>query len=454
MKFKLSVFLILYSFVSAVVQAQTNFNATGSLATARSQHTATLLPNGLVLVAGGGGSGANPLASAELYNPGTENWTNTGSLANARADHTATLLPNGLVLVTGGNGISDYLTSAELYNPATGNWTTTGSLATARTYHTATLLPNGLVLVTGGNGISGRLASAELYNPATGTWTNTGSLATARFRHTATLLPNGLLLVAGGSDSSGYPGPIASAELYNPATGNWTNTGSLANARTYHTATLLPNGLVLVTGGNGISGHLASAELYNPATGTWTNTGSLATARFQHTATLLPNGLLLVAGGYGNGGSGIYVASAELYDPATGTWTTTGSLATARALHTATLLPNGLVLIAGGLYNSVILGVPLASAELYFSGFEPSPAEQTLAVGSTITAQMVNGLFTLNFTNIIGMPFCVLTTTNASLPLTSWSALGVPTELFPGYFQFTDPQLPTASQQFYRFISP
>ncbi|MGH8094559.1 MAG: kelch repeat-containing protein [Chthoniobacterales bacterium] len=184
------------------------FEATGSLATAREFHTATLLPNGMVLVAGGNG---NFLASAELYDPATGTWTATGSLATARALHTATLLPNGMVLVAGGVGNPGYLASAELYDPATGTWTATGSLATGRDYHTATLLPNGMVLVAGGSD-NNALASAELYDPATGIWTATGSLATARYYHTATLLSNGMVLVAGGVDNTNSP--LASAELY------------------------------------------------------------------------------------------------------------------------------------------------------------------------------------------------------------------------------------------------
>src|SRR5450755_1284917 len=163
---------------------------------------------------------------------------------------------------------------------------------------------------------------------ASGTFVNTGSLATAHDSHTATLLPNGKVLVAGGVNGPGDQTATAIAELYDPASGTWTATGSLVTARYVHAATLLPNGKVLVTGGYNDSGRLASAELYDPASGTWTATGSLATGRRFHTATLLPNGKVLVAGGNALVGGGA-IASAELYDPASGIWTATGSLATA-----------------------------------------------------------------------------------------------------------------------------
>src|SRR5205823_3264895 len=153
-------------------------------------------------------------------------------------------LSNGQVLVTGGvpGGF------AELYDPTTRTWTDTGSLGTTRWYHTATLLPNGYVLVTGGmtanfRGPHETVASAELYDPATGVWMATGSMTTARCMHTATLLPNGQVLVAGGFDGSDY---LASSELYDPATGVWTATADMATARCFHTATLLPNEQVLV----------------------------------------------------------------------------------------------------------------------------------------------------------------------------------------------------------------
>jgi hypothetical protein len=176
----------------------------------------------------------------------------------------------------------------------------TGSMTDGRYLHTATLLNNGMVLITGGV----HLASAELYNPATGTFSITGSMTTARYGHTATLLNNGMVLITGGQSSTGYS---ASAELYNPATGTFTGTaGPMTTGRSFHTATLLNNGMVLITGGYSGSSFLASAELYNPATGTFSITGSMTTGRSNHTATLLNNGMVLITGGFN-------LASAQLY---------------------------------------------------------------------------------------------------------------------------------------------
>jgi hypothetical protein len=337
----------------------TGFVTTGSMKAAREDFTATVLNNGLVLVADGDGSLGIP-APAELYNPATGTFSVTGTPIISRYSATATLLENGMVLIAGGssNGPPG-LSSAELFNPATGTFTATGSLNTGRYDHTATLLNNGMVLITGGQTSSSSFfASAELYNPATGQFTYTGSLNIPRGQHTATRLDDGTVLIAGGQGTGGafVPG----AEIYDPVAGSFTLTGSLNTPRVSHTATLLPTGNVLIAGGVVTSSFAsASAELYNPANGTFTTTGSLTTARSQHTATLLARGLVLVAGG-GALPLGDPTTSAELYDPASGTFAATAALHAARAVHIAAPLNNGTVLIAGGASGTV-----LSSAELY-----------------------------------------------------------------------------------------
>lgn len=233
------------------------------------------------------------------------------------------------------------------------SWSYTGNLNKGRDSHTATLLPSGKVLVAGGNDSNGTLNSAELYDPASGTWSVTGNLKTSRAFHTATLLPNGAVLVAGGFTCAPPPqtcSQLNSAELYDPSTGVWSNTGSLNTARDNHTATLLPGiaseeepptDRVLVAGGFLAGNVIGSAELYDLSTGTWSNTGNLNTSRVGHTASSLPDGKVLVAGGANQGDASLY--SAELYDKDTGVWSSTGSLNTARQLHTATELRDGKV---------------------------------------------------------------------------------------------------------------
>ena len=337
---------------------------TGSMTTARTGHTATLLANGEVLVAGGGNTTILP--SAELYNQAAGKWAATGSMATARTDHTATLLANGEVLVAGGlsNGGSPIGTSctstAELYNPSTGRWTTTGSMTKPRDSHTATLLPNGKVLVAGGlcsGGFTYPDNSAEVYDPSTGTWETTGSMNVARVNTAATLLTNGKVLIAGGNSTS--PGG-RSAEFYDPSTGTWTATGGMNVYRPNLTATLLPNGDVLVFGGTQLAS--SASEFYSPATGAWTNTGQyyVAPSRIGHTLTLLRTGEAQVAGGRDKYS---YTSYSRLYDSATNSWPFTGAghMNNVREFHTATLLPNGQVLVAGGFNGST----QLASAELY-----------------------------------------------------------------------------------------
>lgn len=362
---------ILLLLMAGQILAQGTFSATGSMTAPRVHHSETLLNDGRVLIVGGNYT-ANwweILNSAEIYDPATGTFTLTGSMSTTRTQHTATLLDNGKVLITGGSAPGQ-LASAELYDPGTGTFTTTGSMTIARYMNTATLLTNGKVLVVGGQACSSPgcgLASAELYDPASGVFIPTGSMTTVRQGHTATLLANGNVLIAGGDNEGPY---LASAELYDPGTGTFTTTGSMSTPREYHTATLLNNGEVLVVGG---AGPLASTELYDSATGLFTPTGSMSTPRLMHTATLLNNGEVLVVGGY-NGS--VTIDSAELYDPASGTFAATGSMITPRLYHTATLLNNGEVLETGG-WISQNSWSTLDSAELYTPVNQPPEASPT-----------------------------------------------------------------------------
>jgi N-acetylneuraminic acid mutarotase len=340
--------------VTGLPACATGWTSAGSMASARTEHSATLLNNGRVLVSGGY-SGSVYLSTAEVYDPASSTWSTTGSMASLRYYHTATLLPDGKVLVAGGyNSSSGPLAGAEVHDPASGTWSATGSMASPRQGHMATLLPNGKVLIVGGENSSGYLATAEVYDPASGTWSATASMASRRRGHTATRLNSGKVLVLGGYSGSVY---LSTAEVYDPASGTWSATASMASARSRPTATLLPNGKVLVSGGfNG--SYLRAAEVYDPASGTWSATAPMAASRSFHSAALLPTGKVLIAGGF-NGSS--YLAAAEVYDPSSGTWSATASMAAARDYYTATPLPDGKILVSGGYIGSS----SLAAAEVY-----------------------------------------------------------------------------------------
>ncbi len=327
-----------------------SFNTTGSMNTARENHTATLLANGEVLVTGGDNFTDGSLASAELYNPATGNWTLTGSMSVPRIDHEAVLLQNGQVLVAGGccNGTNS-LASAELYNPATGTWTATGSMTTARNSFIMILLPNGQVLAAGG----GQLTSAELYNPATGTWTATGNMTSASLA--GVLLQNGDV--------------FALSELYNPTIGTWSSTAQDPIGATLPVV-LLPNGDVFA--GGGIQGN----SIYHPSSDQWTNFAPPSCTMLHQSCegggALLSTGKVLVAGGITQVPGQPYPKDetngiASLLDPSTLTWASTTSMKVSRVGETVTVLLNGQVLFAGGETFDKKRGAltPIADAELY-----------------------------------------------------------------------------------------
>jgi hypothetical protein len=312
---------------------------TGNMPSSHVHHTATVLPNGKVLVAGGFSSSCcTPVNTAALYDPSTRTWANTGSLATLRYHHTATLLNSGMVLVVGGTSDTAFLASAELYDPATGEWTETDSLTQGRRRHMATLLADGRVLVAGGEVSSTVIASAEIYDPATGAWTDTGSMKEVRRWATMTLLPNGEVLVTGGGSLTGEH---ATAELFDPATGTWDYAAPMSQTRVAHSATLLLDGTVLVTNYSSLG---LATERYHFDTNTWSPAGSLTQSPSDIAqAVLLPSGKVLLAG--------FAFGETQLYDPASGSWSDTGTLVQTRNGFTLSLLPNGKALVTGGFCN-------------------------------------------------------------------------------------------------------
>jgi hypothetical protein len=322
----------------------------GQMSVARFDQSATLLPNGKVLIAGGMARNGVYHDTVELFDPATRQFISAGRMTTARSCHTATLLPNGKVLLAGGSGAPwIHLSSAELYDPATGRFTLTGRMTAERCGAEAALLPNGKVLIVGGlaSGPMTRLASAELYDPATGAFTATGRMHTPRDAHAITLLRDGRVLVMGGSSAGRFPNETieASAEIYDPATGLFSSTGDLVTPRYKHAAALLADGRVLILGGSdnrAWRGKYASAEIYDPATGRFSAAGEMAYQRYKlrDGVVRLRDGRILIAGG---------AERPEIFDPASRTFrAVTGSVGDCLHFSTTTLLPDGMVLIAGG----------------------------------------------------------------------------------------------------------
>ena len=357
-----------------------HFSSTGSMSI---WHTsATLLLDGRVLFLDTDLRATTPRA-AELYDPATGVFSQTGSMIQAHFQGTETRLVDGRVLIAGGWGADGRTTSsaAELYDPRTGTFSLSGSMGLPRARPSAVLLRDGRVLIAGGwtDGLT-LTTSAELYDPRTGEFSGTGSMMVARSDPTATLLPDGRVLIAGGLAAGGSGDPhLTSAELYDPGTGAFRATGFMTTAREFGTVTLLEDGRVLFVGGSSDNFANASAELYDPRTGVFTLTGSMPAFRRAHAAALLPDGRVLGVGGISGpvvasidpaifaATTDVLLSSAELYDPKTGEFSPTGSMATARDMPTATALADGRILVAGG--SSLSSDPPnygeLLTAELY-----------------------------------------------------------------------------------------
>ncbi|MCC6367402.1 MAG: VCBS repeat-containing protein [Bryobacterales bacterium] len=314
--------------------------------TARAAHTVTLLRNGKVLVTGGlapQGSGVVTLQTAELYDPATRTFLPAGRMQNPRAYHTATLLPDGKVLLAGGMNVAGSqspvpVAALEVYDPEQDAFTAVGTI-TARNSLTATLLADGRVLLAGGiPGQGAFLNVAEVYQPATHVVAIVSPMISRRAFHTATLLRDGRVLMIGGEGTN--------PEFFHPSTNSFV--ASPANLPRFdHTATLLPDDSVLVTGGISSQGpEPAGPVIFNPSTGTVASTGAMIVPRAGHTATALADGRVLVLGGRTTAGESLAVS--EVYSPVTRSFTPGPPLATPRVLHTATLFGDGMVLAAGG----------------------------------------------------------------------------------------------------------
>lgn len=311
----------------------------------RSGHSATLLLDGRVLIAGGMRRNQDFYKSAELYDPATGKFQLTGEMNQRRVGHIAVLLPSGKVLVAGGWVGMGGTDSAELYDPATGKFTRIAKMTVPRGRPSATLLTNGDILIAGGEVRDNQpVASAEIFHVKSLSFQPTGSMHHARVSHTATLLPDGRVLIAGGYDNA----PESSAELYDPKTGAFTATASLSVARCKHTAGLLPDGRVLIAGGSdsrGWNGNLSSTEIYDPNTGKFTAASPMNDSRFKlpDEAVQLASGKLLIAGGS---------KSVEVYDPASGKFLmATGRMNDPWHYVSETRLRDGSVLLAGGYPN-------------------------------------------------------------------------------------------------------
>lgn len=334
------------------------FYATGNLNLGRRLHTATLLQNGKVLIAGGITS-TGTTATAELYDPVANTFTFTGNMTTRRDSQTATLLNDGRVLIA---GYSEWPGGyADLYDPVKGTFTRTGSLSTPRLQgHSATLLANGKVMIAGGYGISGwYLSSVELFDPADGTFSSAPYMNSMRSWHTATRLTNGSVLVAGGGYSWQSP---SLGDIYNADASSVSLTTNAMSPSPESRASLLPDGRVLISGGN--NPRMADALIFDPTSGQFNVATNMFDVRWRHTSTTLTNGTVLICGGtHGMPGDGL--RSTELYFSSTGRFVRTVDMLAARDFATATRLTDGRVLVVGGMANSPTGQVLLASAEIY-----------------------------------------------------------------------------------------
>jgi hypothetical protein len=311
-------------------------------------------------------------------------------------------------------------------------------------------LLNGKVLVAGGSGALSYLSSAELYDPTTGGWTNTGSMNIARENHTALLLPNGQVLVAGGFGSSGSSGFISSSEVFDPVTGRWTPAGVLVTAREYHTTSLLPNGKILAAAGEDSSfGPIASAELYDVGLG--------FSSSWQPALTSIPSAVSL--------GNDLAISGSRFRGIAGGSCgNTQDSPGDSPSLQLRSLQTDEIIFVSPTTWTSnsftsmPISGLPLGHvlATVYVNGIPSTSSVIQLEAAPFVVrgTRLVNGNFQLSLTYATGTSFTAVMSSNITTALSNWTVLGSVTEVSSGQYQFTDTQAPTQPRRFYRVRSP
>jgi N-acetylneuraminic acid mutarotase len=332
----------------------------------RAGHASVTLADGRVMVSGGYDTTELALATVEIFDPATKQWAALPALAETRKDHTATLLADGRVLVVGGLTLDPATTNwsmlgATAFDPKAGTWTHVAQMPSPRTEHTATRMTDGRVLIT--NGLPERfddLAAPAVYEPRTDRWTATRPLQRPRIGHAAVALANARVAVIGGMSAdfktSVVDGGTLKEQTYDLLdsievwdAGSWTAAGQLVENRGSPTATVLPDGRILVVGGESSKRFLASAELCDLTAKRCTKTGALSVARAGHRDVLLATGEVAVIGGdTGALPTPTRVGAIEIWNPKTGTWRKAGTLKHPRREHTASLLPDGSVLVVGG----------------------------------------------------------------------------------------------------------
>jgi len=355
-----------------------SITAADDMHTPRYNHTATLLGNGMILVAGGTSNGELSLDSCEIFDPDTGTWSITGDLSRSRMRHGASSLPSGSVLISGGYmGVAGAhpsllehfsassarsLASCEIFDPSQGDFRNTSPMSVGRFWHASVALPDGRVMAIGGLNVSdGALSSCEVFDPQSGSWKTAASMNTPRARFSTTVLDDGRILVSGGHDGMDKS-PMKGCELYEPEQNRWIAASDMIRPRGYSAAVRMEDGRVMVSGGFSGEGtpDWDDAEIYDPPKDSWELTSKMSFPRHNHEMFIIPGGEVMVAGG-SNCQSGMCHSGLEYYDPESDTWHESNLVVLGRKWTTSVVLANGSAVISGG----KTCNTPTGKTEIY-----------------------------------------------------------------------------------------